>query len=256
MALASIIPFMTSLTYSRPRSRPRPTDAGALTVPGDTATARATEVTDSAWHAIIGRDATADGDFVYGVQTTGIDCRPSCSSRQPHRHNVRIFAAGADAELAGYRPCKRCEPQKLAAEGEVSRGAATSMVQRACAYIDANPQGSLRLADIARAAHASPGHLQRTFTRILGISPRAYAEAKRQERLRQALREGRTVSSAVYDAGYGSSRPVYGPVDAPAPLGMPPATYQAGGAGAVHPLCHHRRLHRTGDGRRDDSRGV
>ena len=173
---------------------------------------------------------------MYGVHTTGVYCRPSCSSRQPRRENVRIFAAATDAELAGFRPCKRCEPQKSATEA-APHGAAESLVRRACAYIDANPQRTVRLAEIARAAHASPGHLQRTFTRVLGISPRAYAEAKRQDRLRQALRQGRrgvhTVSSAVYDAGYGSTRPVYGPVDAAAPLGMPPATYQAGGAGAV-----------------------
>ncbi len=218
---------MPSLAYSPPRprsvrtsdSKPGVNDISSM-------------VPDTAWDAITNRDATRDGEFVYGVQTTGVYCRPSCSSRQPRRKNVRVFAEAAQAETAGYRPCKRCDPDKHAAPEP-----AESLVQRACAYIDANPNRPIQLAEIARAAHASPGHLQRTFTRILGISPRAYVDAKRQNQLRQALREGHPVGRAVYDAGYGSSRPVYGPVDAASPLGMPPATYRAGGAGAVISYC-------------------
>jgi AraC family transcriptional regulator of adaptative response/methylated-DNA-[protein]-cysteine methyltransferase len=189
-------------------------------------TPSASEVPDRAWRAITNRDTATDGDFVYGVSTTGIYCRPSCPSRQPRRKHVQIFAAAVQAEMAGYRPCKRCDPNLDAAPAR-----AEALVQRAVAYIDGNPSRPIRLADIARAAHASPGHLQRVFTRILGISPRAYSEAKREDRLRQELRHGRPVSRAVYDAGYGSSRPVYGRVGSP--LGMTPATYRKGGDGAV-----------------------
>jgi AraC family transcriptional regulator, regulatory protein of adaptative response / methylated-DNA-[protein]-cysteine methyltransferase len=185
---------------------------------------RAGDVPDRAWRAIMNRDA--GGDFVYGVSTTGIYCRPSCPSRQPRRNHVQVFVAAAEAEMAGYRPCKRCDPNLDAAPAR-----AEALVRRACAYIDANPSGPVRLADIARAANASPGHLQRVFTRVLGISPRAYCEAKRESRLRHELRHGRPVGRAVYDAGYGSSRPVYGRVGSP--LGMAPATYKKGGNGAM-----------------------
>jgi AraC family transcriptional regulator of adaptative response/methylated-DNA-[protein]-cysteine methyltransferase len=102
-------------------------------------------------------------------------------------------------------------------------------VQRACAYIDAHLDSTLPLAIIARAAHGSPSHVQRTFKRVLGISPRAYVDAKRQERLRRALRSGQPIGRAVYEAGYGSSRPVYEAESAP--LGMTPATYRTGGTG-------------------------
>jgi AraC family transcriptional regulator of adaptative response/methylated-DNA-[protein]-cysteine methyltransferase len=183
-------------------------------------------VPDDTWHAIASRDARRDGQFVYGVRTTHIYCRPSCASRQPRRDHVEVFAAPTSAEQAGYRACKRCEPALAVAP---DRGAA--LVQRACTFIDAHLDSTLSLAAIARAAHGSPAHVQRTFTRVLGISPRAYVAAKREHRLRGALRTGHSVGRAVFEAGYGSSRPVYG--SATAPLGMTPVTYRTGGAGAT-----------------------
>ena len=180
--------------------------------------------TDDAWKAITSRDPRADGQFVYGVRTTGVFCRPSCASRQPRRDNVVMFAEPQLAAEAGFRACKRCDPWQTAAPDP-----ALALVQRACAYIDANLDAPLRLADVARAAHGSASHVQRTFTRVLGISPRAYVDARRQERLRGALRRGQTVGRAVYDAGYASSRPVY-EADS-ASLGMTPATYRTGGTG-------------------------
>jgi AraC family transcriptional regulator, regulatory protein of adaptative response / methylated-DNA-[protein]-cysteine methyltransferase len=189
-----------------------------------TAPRPAPRIPDSMWQAITSRDATRDGQFVYGVRTTHIYCRPSCSSRQPRRDHVELFPGPAFAERAGYRACKRCDP---AVDSPPGRGVA--LVQRACAYMDAHPDDALPLATVARAAHGSPAHLQRTFKRVLGISPRAYAAAKREERLRGALRKGQSVGRAVFEAGYASGRPVYGAT----PLGMTPATYQRGGAGAT-----------------------
>ncbi len=186
----------------------------------------APRIPDSAWQAITSRDASRDGQFVYGVRTTHIYCRPSCSSRQPHREHVEVFAGPVNAEHAGYRACKRCDP---AMDTMPDRGVA--LVQRACAYMDAHLDDALPLATVARAAHGSPAHLQRTFKRVLGISPRAYVAARREECLRGALRSGQPVSRAVFGAGYGSARPVYDA--AAAPLGMTPATYRAGGAGAT-----------------------
>jgi AraC family transcriptional regulator of adaptative response/methylated-DNA-[protein]-cysteine methyltransferase len=186
----------------------------------------ASRIPDSVWQAIASRDASADGKFVYGVRSTRIYCRPSCSSRKPRRDHAEMFAGPAFAERAGYRACKRCDP---AVESVPDRGVA--LVRRACAYIDAHPDDALPLATLARAAHGSSAHLQRTFKRVLGVSPRAYVAAKREERLRGALRTGQSVGRAVFEAGYASGRPVYGP--AAAPLGMTPATYRKGGAGAT-----------------------
>ena len=181
-------------------------------------------VPDDAWKAITARDTRVDGQFVYGVRTTGIYCRPSCASRLPRREHVVVFAQPALAERAGFRACKRCDPSQPEAPN-----AGLALVQRACAYIDAHLDAALPLAVVARAAHGSPSHVQRTFKRVLGISPRGYVDAKRQERLRRALRSGQPVGRAVYDAGYGSSRPVY--ESDSASLGMTPATYRTGGTG-------------------------
>jgi AraC family transcriptional regulator of adaptative response/methylated-DNA-[protein]-cysteine methyltransferase len=188
---------------------------------------RAPTIPSHAWQAITSRDASSDGQFVYGVSTTRIYCRPSCPSRLPRREHVELFAAPALAEGAGYRPCKRCDP---AQESAAAPGVA--LVQRACAYMDAHLDDALPLTTVARAAHGSPAHLQRTFKRVLGISPRAYVAAKREERLRGALRTSPSVGRAVFDAGYASGRPVYSGAST-APLGMTPATYRAGGAGAT-----------------------
>jgi AraC family transcriptional regulator, regulatory protein of adaptative response / methylated-DNA-[protein]-cysteine methyltransferase len=183
-------------------------------------------IPDNAWQAIASRDASRDGQFVYGVRTTRIYCRPSCASRQPRREHVEVFGGPILAERAGYRPCKRCDP---ALDSVTSPGVA--LVRRACAYMDAHLDDALPLTTVARAAHGSPAHLQRTFKRVLGISPRAYVAAKREERLRGALRTSQSVGRAVFEAGYASGRPVYGA--SAAPLGMTPATYRLGGAGAT-----------------------
>jgi AraC family transcriptional regulator of adaptative response/methylated-DNA-[protein]-cysteine methyltransferase len=183
-------------------------------------------IPDNDWQAIASRDANRDGQFVYGVRTTRIYCRPSCPSRLPRRDHVELFRGPALAEDAGFRPCKRCDPAL-----DSVTGPGVALVQRACAYMDAHLDDALPLTTVARAAHGSPAHLQRTFKRVLGISPRAYVAAKREERLRGALRTGQSVGRAVFEAGYASARPVYG---APAaPLGMTPATYRKGGAGAT-----------------------
>lgn len=196
-------------------------------MPKSTASGHASpRVPASVWQAISSRDSGFDGRFVYGVRTTHIYCRPSCPSRQPRREHVEVFAEPALAERAGYRACKRCEPALTAVP---DRGVA--LVQRACAYMDAHLDSALPLAAVARAAHGSPAHVQRTFKRVLGISPRAYVAAKREQRLRGALRTGQSVGRAVFEAGYASGRPVYGPVAGP--LGMTPATYRKGGTGAT-----------------------
>jgi len=182
-------------------------------------------MTDSQWDAVQRRDAAADGTFVFAVVTTGIFCRPSCPSRAPRREHVRFFAAPCAAVAAGFRPCKRCRPTEPAA------APGTDWVTAAARQIDAVIAAGERpptLAQLAAAAGISPYHLQRTFRRLLGISPRQYAAEQRRARLKGALRSGAPVTRALLDIGYSSLGSAY--AGAAADLGMPPRTYQRGGA--------------------------
>jgi AraC family transcriptional regulator of adaptative response/methylated-DNA-[protein]-cysteine methyltransferase len=174
----------------------------------------------SAWQAILERDARRDGEFVYGVRTTGVACRPSCSSRRPLRANVELFATRDDALRAGYRACARCR-------AEPARG--NGALERALAYLDRHLEERVTLTDLAREVGLSPHHLQRTFTRALGVSPRRYQERRRLDRFKRRVRQGEPVGLATYGAGFGSSRALY--ESARAGLGMTPGKYRSGGRG-------------------------
>ena len=179
---------------------------------------------ESRWSAVLARDASADGAFVYAVRTTGVYCRPSCPSRRPRRESVAFFPGPDAAEVAGFRECLRCHPR----DG-TPVPAGLAHVRRACAFIDRHAEEPLTLAQLASRVGASPFHLQRTFTRFVGISPRAYQEAVRAGRFRDGLRLGTPVSGAVYDAGYGSISRVY--ERRPTGRGITPAAYRRGGQG-------------------------
>ncbi|SAL41606.1 O6-methylguanine-DNA methyltransferase [Caballeronia arvi] len=176
---------------------------------------------ENRWQAVCDRDQRADGAFFFAVRTTGVFCRPSCASRAPRRENVEFFPTTDAAEQAGYRPCKRCQPTSLPRE--------LAIVERACKVLDADPQQRLTLAQLSEAVHVSPFHLQRLFSRIVGISPRQYQAAQRAGVLRDALQRGRDVTRATHDAGFGSPSRMYEAV--PAELGMTPSEYKRQGAG-------------------------
>lgn len=181
------------------------------------------------WAAVAARDTSADGRFLYAVRTTGIYCRPSCGSRRPKRANVTFYETPLAAREGGFRACLRCHPDE-AASGTGPRSG-DEAVRRTLAYIENHPGEVPSLAELAQTAGLSSAHLQRSFSRMVGVSPRAYAQALRRERLKTGLRQGRSVSRAGWDAGYGSSRQLYEQgADA---LGMTPASYKAGGAGVV-----------------------
>ncbi|MDR5778032.1 bifunctional DNA-binding transcriptional regulator/O6-methylguanine-DNA methyltransferase Ada [Caballeronia sp. LZ065] len=180
---------------------------------------------DSRWQAVVQRDAHADGAFFFAVRTTGVFCRPSCASRAPRRENVEFFATTDAAETAGYRACKRCQPTRLPRD--------LAIVERACKVLDAHSQQRMTLAQLSDEVHVSPFHLQRLFSRIVGISPRQYQAAQRAGVLRDALQRGRDVTRATHDAGFGSPSRMYDAV--PAELGMTPSAYKRQGAGlTVH----------------------
>jgi AraC family transcriptional regulator of adaptative response/methylated-DNA-[protein]-cysteine methyltransferase len=177
-----------------------------------------------AWRAVQSRDARYDGRFVYAVSSTRIYCRPSCPSRRPARENVAFFDQPGDAERAGYRACLRCTPGAHDAPG-------LQAVERARDYLDASNDHVVSLAELAKHAGVSSAQLQRSFKRIVGLSPKEYQDAQRVRHFKLRLRAGDTVSRATYEAGFGSSSRVYERSDAL--LGMTPASYAKGGRG-VH----------------------
>ena len=175
-----------------------------------------------AWAAVVARDARRDGEFVYAVGTTGVYCRASCPSRRPLRKNVTFYRSPAEAEAAGYRACLRCGPRDGKKPIELA-------VTRARHFLEAHLGEPVTLPTLAHEVGLSPHHLQREFSRIVGLSPRRYAAALRADRLKAALRHGATVSRATFDAGYSASSRVYEAADTH--LGMTPAAYRRGGKG-------------------------
>jgi AraC family transcriptional regulator of adaptative response/methylated-DNA-[protein]-cysteine methyltransferase len=179
---------------------------------------------DARWQAVFSRDARADGWFVFAVQSTGIYCRPSCPARRPQRSRVVFFRRPADAERAGFRPCRRCRPRdERVADQELA------LVEQACRYIEEHLDAPLRLRALAARLGQSPHVLRRAFARLLGITPRQYVDACRLDRVKANLRSRESVAEALYGAGYGSSSRLY--ERAPGQLGMTPATYRRGGRG-------------------------
>jgi AraC family transcriptional regulator of adaptative response/methylated-DNA-[protein]-cysteine methyltransferase len=176
------------------------------------------------WEALETRDTHMDGVFLYAVITTGVYCRPTCPSRRPRRENVIFFQRRDAAERAGFRPCMRCKP-----ECERTRDAQSELVEKICRYLEHHLDEAVTLDGLSRQLNLSPFHLQRTFKAATGITPRAYADFCRLESFKGGLREGRSVTNALYDAGYGSSSRLY--ERAASQLGMTPAAYQRGGPG-------------------------
>ena len=179
---------------------------------------------DERWNAVTRRDRTADGAFFYSVRTTGVYCRPSCAARMARRENVAFYATPQAAERAGFRPCKRCRPNQAGLAGQHA-----AAVARACRTIEA-AEDAPALDQLAEAAGMSRFHFHRTFKSITGVTPKAYATARRAERVRKELASSRTVTDAIYDAGYNSSGRFYeqsGEI-----LGMTPRDFRAGGSRA------------------------
>jgi AraC family transcriptional regulator of adaptative response/methylated-DNA-[protein]-cysteine methyltransferase len=179
---------------------------------------------DSRWKAIAARDGKADGTFWYSVRTTGVYCRPSCGARLPRPENVAFHPSREQAERAGFRPCKRCRPdQAPLAERQAGK------VAEICRHIE-DSETIPTLAELARRAGMSPWHFHRLFKSVTGLTPRGYAAAHRARRVRSRLARGRSVTEAVYDAGFNSSGRFYETADRM--LGMKPASFRKGGAGA------------------------
>jgi AraC family transcriptional regulator, regulatory protein of adaptative response / methylated-DNA-[protein]-cysteine methyltransferase len=180
---------------------------------------------EARWQAVVRRDKKADGAFIVAVKTTGIYCRPWCPSRRPRRENVEFYATPADAQRAGFRPCKRCRPNASSHSDPHNLA-----VSRACRLIESSnePPGLAALAD---AVGMSPSHFHRLFKSLTGLTPKAYASAQRSRRVKRELQNCRTVTAAVYNAGFNSNGPFYS--KSKKLLGMTPTSYREGGVGTA-----------------------
>jgi AraC family transcriptional regulator, regulatory protein of adaptative response / methylated-DNA-[protein]-cysteine methyltransferase len=177
---------------------------------------------DPRWAQVSARDKIADGVFWYSVATTGVYCRPSCPSRQANPKNVRFHDTIAAAEAAGFRPCRRCNPKGLSTHAENA-----ALVAKTCRLID-EAENEPRLAELANSVELSESYFHRVFKTITGVTPKAYAVARRAARVREELGRTNTVTQAIYGAGFNSSGRFY--EKASDVLGMTPSNYRAGGA--------------------------
>src|SRR5579863_9674832 len=175
---------------------------------------------ESRWNAVVKRDSSRDGEFVFAVSSTGVYCRPSCAARRPRRENVQFFARPEGAEQAGYRACLRCRPKAFQGNTE------SDNVKAMCRFIEQHLDEPLTLDRLATEFHLSPFHLQRRFKAVLGITPREYADSCRLKMLKRNLQAGDSVTRAMYDAGYGSSSRLY--ERTASQLGMTPDKYRRG----------------------------
>jgi len=205
---------------------PQPTAVPkAVEVAVQTAVPKAVQIDARRWQAVLGRDGSLDGTFVFAVSSTGIFCRPSCPAKRPRRENVSFFDHALQAEQAGYRACLRCRPK--AVDGNPQ----SALVRSICRYIEQHIEGQLTLSLLAKEFRRSPFHLQRTFKSVLGVSPKAYMDACRLRQVKQNLQAGHSVTTALYAAGYGSSSRLY--ERTATQLGMTPEKYRRGAVAAV-----------------------
>jgi len=199
------------------------------------------------WQQVLARDVSADGQFFYAVKTTRIYCRPGCPSRRPARRNVAFFPTARAAEQAGFRPCKRCEPNRTSPRLDPQ----APLIVAAINYLSNRPAETVRLDELARATGASRLTVLRAFRRVLGVSPREYARVQRINRFQETLRPGNSrsaepgararmstprssskrITDAIYEVGFGSSSRLY--EKSAQSLGMTPKRLRSGGQGVL-----------------------
>jgi AraC family transcriptional regulator, regulatory protein of adaptative response / methylated-DNA-[protein]-cysteine methyltransferase len=194
------------------------------TVQNQEGRAAAPKLEEARWAAFMARDAAFDGQFFVSVETTGIYCRPSCPARRPKRENVRFHLTAADAEAAGFRPCKRCRPNEPSLADEHA-----DAVAKACRLIETAEEAP-KLEELAHAVNLSPYHFHRVFKTLTGVTPKAYATAHRNKRVREELAKSPTVTEAIYGAGFNSNGRFY--ANSTEVLGMSPRQFRSGGSNA------------------------
>jgi AraC family transcriptional regulator, regulatory protein of adaptative response / methylated-DNA-[protein]-cysteine methyltransferase len=226
---AARLPYVTGMAtnaiLSEEETMKRTPQPTAVPKAAEVAVQIAVQTNARRWQAVLDRDGSLDGTFVFGVSSTGIFCRPSCPAKRPRRDNVSFFDHALQAEQAGYRACLRCRPK--AVDGNPQ----SALVRSICRYIEQHIEGQLTLSLLAKEFRRSPFHLQRTFKSVLGVSPKAYIDACRLRQVKQNLQAGYSVTTALYAAGYGSSSRLY--ERTATQLGMTPEKYRRGAVAAV-----------------------
>jgi AraC family transcriptional regulator, regulatory protein of adaptative response / methylated-DNA-[protein]-cysteine methyltransferase len=193
--------------------------------PAQISRAQTSDGDDQRWDAIVGRDSSRDGEFVFAVSSTGVYCRPSCPARRPRRENVKFYSRPEQAEKAGFRACLRCRPRSLSGNPQ------SDSAKEICRYIEQHLDEPITLDRLGKVFRKSPFHLQRRFKAALGITPREYADSCRLRLLKRNLQAGDDVTRAMYDAGYGSSSRLY--EKTASQLGMTPDKYRRGAIAAT-----------------------
>ena len=181
-------------------------------------------IEETFWQAVLDRDFSFDGKLFYGVHSTKIYCRPTCPSRRPNRSQVSFYRSLQSAEADNFRPCKRCHPQTAIAPNPTR-----DKVIATCRYIEIQPEHMPTLAELSDRVEMSPSHLQRVFKQTIGVTPFEYANAHRIQHLKQHLHQGKSVTDALYEVGYGSSSRLY--ETSLENFGMTPASYKQHGKG-------------------------
>lgn len=177
------------------------------------------------WAAVCENNKKADGHFYYAVITTGIYCRPSCTSKLPKKDNVEFFVTSDDAESAGYRACKRCKPNTT------SKGQETKQkIIDACRIIEKS-ESPVTLDELATKVNLSPYHFHRIFKKMVGVTPKQYGSRHQSQRFQENLIASSSVTDAIYSSGYSSSGGAYD--QKRDQLGMQPKTFRSGAEGIV-----------------------
>ena len=151
------------------------------------------------WQAVVSCDKSYDGLFFYGVKTTGIFCRPSCRAKTPARENVVFLANAKSAVDAGFRPCKKCHPDKTVFEPDLE------LVKKAKEILDSNYDSTTDLRNISKQLGVSTNHLARLFKKQLGLTPTQYITELRVGKAAELLGQAdASVLEIAYTTGFRS----------------------------------------------------
>lgn len=180
-------------------------------------------------HAVNTRDARFNGVFVVALTSTRVYCLPSCPSRLARPEHRRFFTSSVDADVAGYRPCRRCRPDALS---ETPLDAVPRTGQQVMEQIAAGALDRQSIGELASSMGLSERHLRRALERRMGVTPTRLALTLRLQRATELLRDPRhTVSRVAYDSGFRSVRRFNAAFRAQ--FGMSPTAWRRGEAAGV-----------------------
>jgi len=160
---------------------------------------------DQCYQAIVTRDRRFDGRFFVAVRTTKIYCRPICRVKSPFQKNCTFYSHAAEAEVAGYRPCKRCRPEL--APGSSAMEVSSQLARSAAAFIHQDFLADHSLEELAAKLDVTDRHMRQVFRAEFGVSPVEYWQTQRLLLAKQLLTDSRLpVTSVALASGFQSLR--------------------------------------------------